>query len=126
MNTLCTKPNLKIVQFCKKNKIPIICFPKGIKKNYAKFNEKVKPDGLSLDYDIDPFWAKKNLKNVVLQGGMHPKVLLKTKDKIYKEAKKYLDIFKDVPYIFNLGHGVLPQTNPVKLRQLIKFVREYK
>ena len=126
LNTLCINPNLKIVQFCKKNKIPIICFPKGIKKNYSKFNEKVKPDGLSLDYDIDPFWAKKNLKNVVLQGGMHPKVLLKTKDKIYKEAKKYLDIFKDVPYIFNLGHGVLPQTNPVKLRQLIKFVREYK
>ena len=37
---------------------------------------------------------------------MHPKVLLSPKDKIYKEAKKYLDIFKDVPYIFNLGHGV--------------------
>jgi uroporphyrinogen decarboxylase len=86
----------------------------------------VKPNGLSLDYEIDPVWAKKNLTNVALQGGMNPKTLLKSEEEIYKEAKKYLDIFKDVPYIFNLGHGLVPETNPDKLEKLIKFVREYK
>ncbi len=56
----CFLPNKKIVEFCKKNKIPNICFPKGIKEKYEEFNKAVKPDGISLDYDIDPAWAKKN------------------------------------------------------------------
>ena len=43
-----------------------------------------------------------------------------------KKAKKYLDIFKDHPYIFNLGHGVLPDTNPNNLKILIDFVKDYK
>ena len=122
----CYKPNLKIVEFCKSKKIPVICFPKGIKENYIKFNNMVRPDGLNLDYEIDPFWAKKNLTNVVLQGGMNPKTLLKSEEEIYKEAKKYLDIFEDVPYIFNLGHGLVPETDPDKLGKLVKFIREYK
>jgi uroporphyrinogen decarboxylase len=57
---------------------------------------------------------------------MHPRTLLKPENEIYKEAKKYLDIFKDVPYIFNLGHGIIPETNPDDLDKLIKFVRKYK
>jgi uroporphyrinogen decarboxylase len=126
LESFCYKPNLKIVKFCKSKKIPVICFPKGIKENYIEFNNIVKPDGLNLDYEIDPVWAKKNLTNVVLQGGMNPKTLLKSEEEIYREAKKYLDIFKDVPYIFNLGHGLVPETNPDKLGKLIKFIREYK
>jgi uroporphyrinogen decarboxylase len=122
----CYTPNLKIVEFCKSKKIPVICFPKGIKENYIEFNNIVKPDGLNLDYEINPTWAKNNLTNVVLQGGMDPKILLKSEEEIYKEAKKYLDIFKNVPYIFNLGHGLIPETDPDKLGKLIKFVREYK
>ena len=54
----------------------MICFPKGIKKNYKEFNNVVKPDGINLDYDVDPIWAKQNLSNVVLQGGLDPKILL--------------------------------------------------
>ena len=126
LENFCYIPNLKIVEFCKDKKIPVICFPKGIKKNYLEFKNMVNPDGLSLDYDIDPMWAKKNLTNIALQGGMDPKMLLKSDEEIYNEAKKYLDAFKDVPYIFNLGHGLLPETNPDKLGKLIKFVREYK
>ena len=122
----CYTPNLQIVEFCKKKKIPVICFPKGIKKNYAKFNSIVKPDGLNLDYEIDLNWARKNLNNVTLQGGMNPAILLQSDKKMYTEAKKYLDAFKSVPYIFNLGHGLVPETDPDKLEKLIKFVRNYK
>ncbi|MDC1092484.1 uroporphyrinogen decarboxylase [Pelagibacteraceae bacterium] len=121
----CYIPNLKIVEFCKSNKIPVICFPKGIKENYKEFNNLVKPDGLSLDYGIDPSWAKINLKNAVLQGGLDPKILLMSDKEIKINTMKYLDIFKDSPYIFNLGHGLLPETDPDKLNRLIKFYREY-
>ena len=122
----CFNPNFKIAEYCKSNKIPIICFPKGIKEKYKEFTEFVNSDGISLDYEIDPLWAKKNINNVVVQGGMDPRILLESDDKIYREAKKYLDIFKDVPYIFNLGHGLIPETNPEKLRKLVEFVRGYK
>ena len=121
----CYIPNLKIVEFCKKKNIPVICFPRGINQNYKEFNNLVKPNGLSLDYEIDPSWAKRNLKNTVMQGGMDPKILLSSEQVILKEAKKYLDIFKGLPYIFNLGHGLLPETDPDKVGKLIKFYREY-
>jgi len=42
-----------------------------------------------------------------------------------KEAKRYLDIFKDHPYIFNLGHGILPETKPGMMDYLVKLVKDY-
>jgi uroporphyrinogen decarboxylase len=121
----CYIPNLKIVEYCKRKKIPVICFPKGINENYKEFNNVVKSDGLNLDYEIDPEWAKKNLRNVILQGGLDPKTLFLTTNELIKRTTKYLSLFKEIPYIFNLGHGLLPETNPDKLKSLIKFYREY-
>ena len=122
----CFVPNLKIVEFCKKKGIPVICFPKGLKANYKEFNNFVKPDALNLDYEIDPVWSKQNLKNVILQGGLDPKILLLSDEEIKKNATKYLDTFRGTPYIFNLGHGLLPETDPDKVDRLIKFYRDYK
>ena len=122
----CYVPNLKIVEFCKKNKIPTICFPKGLKENYKEFNNIVRPNGLNLDQQLDPSWSKQNLKNVILQGGLDPKILLSSEDEIKKNASKYLSVFKGTPYIFNLGHGLLPETDPDKVDTLIKFYRKYK
>jgi len=121
----CYNPNLKLVDFCKEKKIPVICFPKGINVNYKEFNNIVKPDGINLDYNVDPIWAKQNLSNVVLQGGLDPKVLLLNNKEIFSATKNYLDIFKGLPYIFNLGHGLLPETDPDKVSKLIEFYREY-
>jgi len=119
----CFVPNAKIVDFCKKKKIPNICFPKGIKKRYEDFNKIVRPSGINLDYEIKPLWAKSKLKNVVIQGGLDPKILLKSEKEMLKEAIKYIQIFKGIPYVFNLGHGLLPETNPDKVAKLIEFYR---
>ena len=121
----CYTPNLKIVEFCKKKKIPVICFPRGIKENYKEFNNVVKPNGLNIDYYIDPKWAETNLKDTVIQGGLNPNALLLPEQDMIKNAKKYLDAFDGLPYIFNLGHGMLPETDPKKVETLIKFYREY-
>jgi len=121
----CYIPNLKIVDFCKAKKIPVMCFPRGLNKNYKEFNNVVKPDVISLDSNIDPVWAKDNLADVVLQGGLDPKLLLSSEKEILDGARKYLDTFKNLPYIFNLGHGLLPETDPDKVSKLIKFYREY-
>ena len=125
LDNFCYTPNLKIVNFCKRKKIPVICFPRGIKENYKEFNNIVKPNGINIDYNIDPRWAKENLKETVIQGGLDPKTLLLSEKEIINNAKKYLDAFKGLPYIFNLGHGMLPETNPDKVSKLIKFYKEY-
>ena len=121
----CYIPNLKLVEFCNKKKIPVICFPKGIKENYKEFNNLVKPNGLNLDFEVDPSWALKNLKNVVLQGGLDPKILFLPDQEIQKNTIKYLNILNKVPYIFNLGHGILPETEVDKVDRLIKFYRNF-
>ena len=126
INDLCYVPNLKLVEFCRNEKISNICFPKGINKNYENFNNLVKPDGINIDPNIDPIWAKKKLKNVVIQGGLDPNVLLKSEEEIMKGATKYINSFRDFPYVFNLGHGLLPQTDPDKVEMLIKFYRNSK
>ncbi len=125
LHSFCYGPNSKIVEFCKTKKIPVICFPRGIKENYKDFNNLVKPDGINIDYNIDPLWAKENLKDTVIQGGLDPKILLLSDGEIKKNAKKYLDAFEGLPYVFNLGHGMLPDTDPDKVGKLVKFYREY-
>tara|TARA_B110000211_G_scaffold221897_1_gene270023 strand:+ start:663 stop:902 length:240 start_codon:yes stop_codon:yes gene_type:complete len=79
-----------------------------------------------LDYEIDPLWARKNLASYCLQGGMDPKILFKSENEIFDEVDRYLKVFKDTPYIFNLGHGLLPETNPVILNKVIERVNNFK
>jgi len=122
----CYEPNKKIVDFCKNRKIPVICFPRGINKNYLAFANVVKPDCLSLDYEIDPAWAINNLNDYCLQGGLDPKVLLRSESEIIREVDRYLNIFKGHPYIFNLGHGLLPETDPETLQKVVERVNNFK
>ena len=117
------EPTVNLVEYIKKLNIPSICFPKGIKR-YKNYCETVKPDAICIDHDVDPKEILKNIK-IPVQGGMDPKTLLTDKENLKKEAKRYLDIFKDHPYIFNLGHGVLPETNPDMMDYLVKIVRDY-
>ncbi|MDC2997590.1 uroporphyrinogen decarboxylase [Candidatus Pelagibacter sp.] len=116
-------PTLSLVNYIKSLNVPVICFPRGI-KNYKKFCEIVKPDTICIDYEVDPIEINKQI-NIPVQGGMDPKVLLSSKENLKKEATKYLDIFKDHPYIFNLGHGVLPDTDPNMMDYLVKTVKDY-
>ena len=117
-------PTLNLVNYVKSLNTPVICFPRGI-KNYKEFCEIIKPDAINIDYNIDPLKIIKNIR-IPVQGGLDPKILLSDKNTIRKEATKYLDIFKDHPYIFNLGHGILPETNPEMVEYLVKTVKDYK
>jgi uroporphyrinogen decarboxylase len=116
-------PTLNLVNYVKSLNIPVICFPREI-KNYKDFCEVVRPDAVSIDYNVDAKLIVKEIK-IPVQGGFDPKILLSDKENLKKEATKYLNIFKDHPYIFNLGHGVLPETDPMMVDYLVKFVKDY-
>ena len=116
-------PTFNLVDFINELNIPVICFPRNI-KNYKNYCDIVKPNAICIDYNVDPIDIRKNL-SIPVQGGLDPKILLTDKENLKKQAKKYLDIFKDHPYIFNLGHGVLPETDPNMMDYLVKFVKDY-
>ncbi|MDC1180998.1 uroporphyrinogen decarboxylase [Candidatus Pelagibacter ubique] len=116
-------PTLNLVNYIKSLNIPVICFPRGI-KNYKNYCDIVKPDAVNIDYDVDPVSICREIK-IPVQGGLNPKVLLTDKENLKKETLKYLNTFKDHPYIFNLGHGVLPETNPDMVDYLVKTVKDY-
>jgi len=116
-------PTLNLVEYIKSLNIPVICFPRGI-KNYKFFCEIVKPDVINIDYNTNPVSISKEIK-IPVQGGLDPKILLSDKKNLKKETIKYLNIFKDHPYIFNLGHGVVPETDPNMVEYLVKTVKDY-
>ena len=116
-------PTLNLVDYVKTFNVPVICFPREI-KNYKEFCEVVRPDAVNIDYNVDPLTISKDIK-IPVQGGLDPKILLTDKENLKKEILKYLDIFKDHPYIFNLGHGILPETNPDMVQFLINTVKDH-
>ena len=126
LSKYCYIPILKIVDHIKSKKIPVICFPKGIGENYIDFCSTAKPDCISIDYEVDPKWAKEKLNGIPIQGGLDPKILLRDKEEVKINTENYLNIFKDYPYIFNLGHGVLPEIKPETIEYIIQLVRNKK
>tara|TARA_B100000029_G_scaffold492260_1_gene553314 strand:+ start:1112 stop:2122 length:1011 start_codon:yes stop_codon:yes gene_type:complete len=117
-------PTKELVDYTKKLGIPVICFPRGV-KTYKKFCEFVNPDVISIDYEIDPKSIVTEVK-IPIQGGLDPKILLSDKNQLKKEVNKYLEIFKDHPYIFNLGHGILPDTKIEMVEHLVNLVKDFK
>lgn len=98
--------------------IPIILFPRGLNQEQLKrlvFERNSCFDVLSLDYTLDMTWAHNTLQDhICLQGNMDPAVLLSTPEKVKEEVLRLLSLMMQKPgYIFNLGHGILPQV-PLK------------
>ncbi len=122
----CYIPTKRIVEYVKSLKVPVICFPRGIGKNYENFCSIVKPSCISIDPDIDPEWIIEKSNGIPIQGGMHPEILLSETTKIKNTVKKYLQIFSGYPYIFNLGHGVLPETKPEAISCVVETIRNRK
>ena len=117
-------PTLNLVNYIKSLNVPVICFPREI-KNYKEFCNIVNPNVISIDYNISPDQIVKDV-DLPVQGGLDPKILLEDKEIVKKETSKYLEVFKDWPYIFNLGHGILPETKPETVDYLVKFIKDAK
>ncbi len=118
------KPLESLVKFTKSLGVPVICFPRGI-LNYNEFCKVVKPSMISIDYNVDP---KKLIDKIDLpiQGGLDPSILLTNKENLNQKVTMYMEIFRDHPYVFNLGHGIMPDTKVEMVEELVKIVRDFK
>ncbi len=118
------RPTLSLVEYTKSLGVPVICFPRGI-SDYNKFCQIIRPSMINIDYNVNPKTLIDKF-DIPIQGGLDPKVLLTDKENLKNEVTKYLELFKDHPYVFNLGHGILPETQIESVEELVKIVRNFK
>jgi uroporphyrinogen decarboxylase len=104
--------------------VPIIGFPKGAGGKLPAYAAGVTPDAIGLDETVDPEWANAVLpKGLPVQGNLDPLALIAGGDVMTSAAGRILDAFRDRPHIFNLGHGILPETPIAHVEALLDFVR---
>lgn len=107
--------------------IPIIGFPRASGPNYIPFAKITGVNAMSIDPQIDPAWAAKNIQpKITVQGNLDPICLLAGGDTLKESALKILDKLGSGPFIFNLGHGIHKDTPPEHVELLVKTIREHK
>jgi uroporphyrinogen decarboxylase len=114
----------RVISKLKRHDEPIIVFAKGV-HNLTRLADSG-ADVISLDWTMDLGEVRKEIGDkVALQGNLDPTVLFGEKDFIKDEAKRVLESYGNGPgHIFNLGHGILPNTEPEKAKALVQFVKE--
>ncbi|MGH6900358.1 MAG: uroporphyrinogen decarboxylase [Geminicoccaceae bacterium] len=121
----CQAPAAQIVTRLKARhpEVPIIAFPRGAGVRYQSFVRAVPVDGVSLDTTVSLMWARHALADVCLQGNLDPAALLAGGAVACREARRIVEVLSDRPFVFNLGHGVLPQTDPAAVAALVDYVK---
>ena len=126
---LILSPLKRIATTLKKHhpEIPLIVFPKGLPNSFLKhFQKEVPLDGLACDASDDPKLIAETLGAAsCMQTGPNPAFLKAGGVFLEREVERYLDAFQGRPYIFNLAHGISPDTPPDNLKKLIEFIDMY-
>ena len=107
-------------------KIKKIFFPRGSNREIFNFINKVNCDVLSVDsYVPQKLLKEAKEKNIILQGNLDPKLLVQGGKKLDSEIYKIMTKFKNNKHIFNLSHGIQPNTPIENVEKVIQMVREY-
>ena len=120
----CVQPAAKIFREINNKKIPTIGFPRAASvHNQIKYSNIDNISCISLDYNFPLDQITSLNQKVSYQGNLHPKILYKGGEEQAQTVEKILLAFKSKSHIFNLGHGVLPETPIRHIEQLMKQVR---
>lgn len=120
-------PNAEIISRLKAvhPDLPIIGFPKGAGAKLQAYANETGASAIGLDETVDPVWAHENLPaGLPLQGNLDPLALIAGGEALEKSARQIMQVFEDRPHIFNLGHGILPDTPIEHVENLLTLVRQ--
>jgi uroporphyrinogen decarboxylase len=120
-------PNAEIVRHLKARhpETPIIGFPKGAGGKLAAYANETGVDALGLDETVDPVWADREVpQGMPVQGNLDPLALIAGGADLQSAVERILSAFKNRPHIFNLGHGILPDTPIENVETLLALVRK--
>ena len=123
------EPMMRIAQGVrlKHPEVPIIAFPRAVGPAALMYRRPDVFSALSIDTGIGAHWAAQELQpHICVQGNLDPLMLVVGGRAMEHEAKRILDKLGNGPFIFNLGHGVVPQTPPDNVARLVEIVREWK
>jgi uroporphyrinogen decarboxylase len=121
----CEQPAARIVAALRKARpeVPVIAFPRGAGALYPAYQAAVAADGLGLDTTVPLAWARRVLPGVCLQGNLDPTALLVGGRTMRAEAERIVATLAGARHVFNLGHGVLPETDPAAVAELVGFIK---
>ena len=106
--------------------IPVIGFPRGAGAGYANFAAQTGVNAVSLDTSVPLEWARDNVQtSCAVQGNLDPLLVVAGGEPMRREAKRILETLGNGPFIFNLGHGFVPQTPPEHVEELSELIRNY-
>jgi len=107
-------------------KVPIIAFPRAVGPAALMYRRPDAFSALSIDTAIGAHWAAQELQpHICVQGNLDPMMLVAGGAALKREATRILDKLGRGPFIFNLGHGVVPQTPPEHVAELVEIVRRW-
>ena len=105
--------------------VPVIVFPRGIGPGYRDFAEAGIGHAIGIDQGIDPAWARDTLqRKMAVQGNLDPRWLVVGGAGMRDAVRRILDALGDGPLVFNLGHGVVPETPPEHVAELVSLIRD--
>jgi uroporphyrinogen decarboxylase len=125
----CLRPMAEIVRRVKAAApdVPVIAFPRGAGVRYAGYAKATGADAVSLDTTVPRNWAAANLAaDSALQGNLDPVQLVIGGEAMLREVEGILSELGRGPFVFNLGHGVLPHTPPEHVGQLAEIIRRWR
>jgi len=107
--------------------IPVIAFPRGAGGMAERYFRETGVTGLSLDTGVSPGWAREHLQPLgCVQGNLDPLLLVAGGPEMRRQALHILETLGRGPFIFNLGHGIVPQTPPDHVAELVALVKEWR
>ena len=125
-NNWVIKPTRQIISKVKDvyPETPIIGFPKGANKFYEKYAVETGLNIIAIDSELDRDYVRNILqKKFIVQGNISPNNLLKGGEELKKDIELNINKFRDQPFILGLGHGILKETPPQHVLDLVQFVR---
>ena len=122
-------PTQRIVRRIKKDfpDVPVIGFPKGAGSLYEGYSLETGIDAIGLDSSVSLDWAARVLQpKVTLQGNLDPTLLLANGDDLEQTIEHILMAVSSGPFVFNLGHGVLPETPLDAIYRTVDRIKSWK
>jgi uroporphyrinogen decarboxylase len=121
------QPTARIVKAvrAKHSEVPIIGFPRGAGQKIGCYVASTGVQGIGCDMGMDPKHMAELAKTerVAVQGNLDPLLLAAGGPELDRQVAAILDTLKGVPHIFNLGHGIVPETPPENVARLVELVR---
>ena len=122
----CMEPTAAIVSRLKAGypAVPVIGFPRGAGPLYRDYMTETGVDAVGLDSGVPLAWAAQNLQtHGAVQGNLDNQLLVQGGDALDREVARILRVLGKGPLVFNLGHGIVPDTPPEHVARLVAAVR---